>query len=141
ILEQCTCNVLFSCLNSTRDGSSWLNPSAYKDLFCNNNSREGRRPLASLYRISSTDLWSVISAFPNNSAPIPRARPPKSVNPTTKRGKPKGLTPKPTPVDLCDPSTCAHALLSYIIKYTQEFTVGPLDYCGITRRIKGRGTD
>ncbi|KAJ7877256.1 hypothetical protein B0H14DRAFT_3130249 [Mycena olivaceomarginata] len=81
--------------------------------------------------------WLNPSAY---KAPIQCARPPKSVNPTTKRGKPKGLT-KPTPVDLCDPSTRAHALLSYIIKYTQDFTVGPLDYCGITRRIKGRGTD
>ncbi|KAK7041223.1 hypothetical protein R3P38DRAFT_3453508 [Favolaschia claudopus] len=27
------------------------------------------------------------------------------------------------------------------LKYTQDYTVGPLDYCGIARRIKGRGED
>jgi hypothetical protein len=32
-------------------------------------------------------------------------------------------------------------LLSYIIQYTQEYTVGPLDYCGIARLVKGRGSD
>ncbi|KAJ7022894.1 hypothetical protein C8F04DRAFT_1272088 [Mycena alexandri] len=41
----------------------------------------------------------------------------------------------------CDSGTRAKALLSYIIQHTQDFTVGPLDYCGIARLIKGRGPD
>ncbi|KAJ7901422.1 hypothetical protein B0H13DRAFT_2336088 [Mycena leptocephala] len=41
----------------------------------------------------------------------------------------------------CDPSTCDHALLTYIINFTQNLTIGPLDYCGIACRIKGRGDD
>lgn len=33
------------------------------------------------------------------------------------------------------------SLLSYIIKYTKNYTVGPLDYCGVARRVEGRGED
>ncbi|KAJ6572487.1 hypothetical protein DFH09DRAFT_1277419 [Mycena vulgaris] len=139
--------------------TSWLNPSAYTYLF-HNNKRE-RHPLTILYRASSTDIWSVIPAFPDNSAPIPRARPPKPrkkvpviVVPAKGVRKRKALgtrqpklkpvsvlIPKPTPIQQCSPSIRERALLSYIIQYTQDFTVGPLDYCGIARRIKGRGDD
>lgn len=51
------------------------------------------------------------------------------------------LVPKPTPMQQCNPSARHRALLTYIINFTQNFTVGPLDYCGIARRIKGRGHD
>jgi hypothetical protein len=51
------------------------------------------------------------------------------------------LVPKPTPMQQCDPSTCDHTLLTYIINFTQNLTIGPLDYCGIACRIKGLGDD
>ncbi|KAJ7855340.1 hypothetical protein B0H13DRAFT_1903169 [Mycena leptocephala] len=56
--------------------------------------------------------------------------------------------PRPEPVHLlfrnpplCNTPARDRALLTYIINFTQNFTVGPLDYCGIARRIKGRGDD
>ncbi|KAJ7928704.1 hypothetical protein B0H13DRAFT_2311328 [Mycena leptocephala] len=139
-------------LISSEMSTSWLNPSAYTYLFHNNKCE--RHPLTILYRVSSTDVWSVIPAFPDNSAPIPRARPPKpskkvpAIVPAKSGRKrkasrpPKGkpvpvLISKPTPIQKCSPSIRERALLSYIIQYTQDFTVGPLDYCGIARRIKG----
>ncbi|KAK7016662.1 hypothetical protein R3P38DRAFT_3202916 [Favolaschia claudopus] len=122
------------------------------------------RPSTLLYRISKADVWSVIPAFPVNSPPIPRARPPKPKTdpppppPPPKRGKgksrsppqpkvkksppePPPLVPKPTPSQLLSPLARDRALLSYIIKYTQDYTVRQLDYCGIARRVKGRGAD
>ncbi|KAK7057079.1 hypothetical protein R3P38DRAFT_3544272 [Favolaschia claudopus] len=135
-------------------------------------------PHTQLYRLAKADIWSVIPAFPDNSAPIPRRRPllnprepkpevessspppiPAKPPPPAKRGKPRAprqtkskpkpkpkqtkpqpkrsppkpkplapLIPKPTPIEHFD-------------FYTQEYTVGPLDYCGMARRIKGRGED
>ncbi|KAJ7745653.1 hypothetical protein B0H16DRAFT_1557730 [Mycena metata] len=41
----------------------------------------------------------------------------------------------------CDSGTRAKALLSYIIEHTQDYSVGPLDYCGIVHLMKGRGAD
>ncbi|KAK6971267.1 hypothetical protein R3P38DRAFT_2587381 [Favolaschia claudopus] len=152
--------------------ASWLNLGRYTYLFHSpetTNALRASHPLTQLYRISKSDIWSVIPAFPDNSAPIPRARPPKPPTenvsppppppPPVKRGKPGKqkrqsrprappkpkaapvLIPKPTPIHLCDSSVRERTLLTYIIKYTQDFTVGPLDYCGIARRIKGRGGD
>ncbi|KAF7349836.1 hypothetical protein MVEN_01284100 [Mycena venus] len=138
--------------------TSWLNPTAYTYLFhANKGALRASHPLTILYRAANTDIWSVIPAFPDNSAPIPRARPPQVpkseqigdlVAPATwKSGKPPKpktvapLVPKTTPMQQCNPSTRDRALLAYIIKFTQNFTVGPLDYCGIARRIKGRGDD
>ncbi|KAF7356153.1 MULE domain-containing protein [Mycena venus] len=138
--------------------TSWLNPTAYTYLFhANKGALRASHPLTILYRAANTDIWSVIPVFPDNSAPIPRARPPQVpkseqigdlVAPATwKSGKPPKpktvapLVPKTTPMQQCNPSTRDRALLAYIIKFTQNFTVGPLDYCGIARRIKGRGDD
>jgi hypothetical protein len=111
--------------------------------------------LSSIVRAANTDIWSVIPEFSDNSAPIPQARPPqtpkmeqieKAVAPG-KKGKVQ-KPPRPEPVHLlfrnpplCNTSARDRALLTYIINFTQNFTVGPLDYCGIARRIKGRGDD
>ncbi|KAF8129449.1 hypothetical protein K438DRAFT_1999852 [Mycena galopus ATCC 62051] len=134
-----------------------LMESAYNNLGARLDSHNGRpphHPLIIFYRVSSTDVWSVIPAFPENSAPIPRARPPqlrKSKDPLlistganpSKKSKPKAasvLKLKPTPIEQSGSSEREHSLLSYIIQYTQDFTIGPLDYCGIACRIKGRGS-
>ncbi|KAJ7468853.1 hypothetical protein B0H11DRAFT_2045141 [Mycena galericulata] len=144
--------------------ATWLNLERYTYLF--NDGKSALRafhPHTILYRASSTDIWAVIPAYPSNSAPIPRPRPPKTsllpafpkpskksksrrtAGPSRARPKPKAATAAPrllpTPMVQCDPSTRERALLSYIIKHTQDYTVGPLDYCGIARRIKGRGKD
>ncbi|KAJ7825262.1 hypothetical protein B0H13DRAFT_2375020 [Mycena leptocephala] len=137
--------------------ASWLNPSAYTYLFHANTNKRERHPLTILYRVSSTNIWSIIPAFPDNSAPIPQARPLKPKVPAvivpsksvsrrkaSMPTKPKQipiLIPKPTLIQQCSSSIRERALLSYIIQHTQDFTVGPLDYCGIARRIKGWGTD
>lgn len=141
--------------------ATWLKPGAYNYLF-NASSKASRAAhlRTFLYRASKTNIWSVIPAYPDNSAPIPRAKPlkppagPKKSTSTKPRchparaskpqpPKPKPLPPppSPTPMQECDSSTRERALLSNIIKYTQDYTVGPLDYCGIARRIKGRGPD
>ncbi|KAK7034181.1 hypothetical protein R3P38DRAFT_3263915 [Favolaschia claudopus] len=78
--------------------------------------------------------------------PVKRGKPGKQKRQSRPRAPPKPkaapvLIPKPTPIHLCDSSVRERTLLTYIIKYTQDFTVGPLDYCGIARRIKGRGGD
>lgn len=139
--------------------TSWLDLSAYTYLFhANKGDLRASHPVTILYCTANTDIWSVIPAFSDNSAPIPRARPPQTpkmeqieeaVAPgkkgkAQKPPKPKpvpSLVPKPTPMQQCNPSARDHALLTYIINFTQNFTVGPLDYCGIARRIKGRGDD
>ncbi|KAJ7438872.1 hypothetical protein FB451DRAFT_1378109 [Mycena latifolia] len=120
---------------------SWLRPDAYAYLFNSSAKtvKQAFHPHTTLYRASKTDIWAVIPAFPDNSAPIPRARPPRlDVYPQKPQDPP---SPSPTPMHLCDSGTRQKALLSYIIKHTQDYTVGPLDYCGIARRIKGRGQD
>ncbi|KAK7036924.1 hypothetical protein R3P38DRAFT_3182924 [Favolaschia claudopus] len=125
--------------------ASWLNLGRYTYLFHSletKNALRASHPLTQLYRISKSDIWSVIPAFPDNSALIPQARPPKppteNVSPPPPPPPPAApvLIPKPTPIHLCDSSVRERTLLTYIIKYTQDFTVGPLDYCGIARRIK-----
>ncbi|KAK6988967.1 hypothetical protein R3P38DRAFT_3092724 [Favolaschia claudopus] len=162
--------------------SSWLNMDKYTYLFHPSSQRkplQAFHPHTQLYRLAKADIWSVIPAFPDNSAPIPRRRPPlnprelkpevessspppipenrahlakrsrakpKQTKPQPRRSPPKPkplppLIPKPTPIELSTSFVREHALLSYIIKYTQDYTVGPLDYCGIARRIKGRGED
>ncbi|KAK7012380.1 hypothetical protein R3P38DRAFT_3588120 [Favolaschia claudopus] len=157
-------------------------------LFVPSEQPEEASPHTQLYRLAKADIWPVIPAFPDNSAPIPRRRPPLNPRepkpevessspppipvkppPPAKRGKGKPraprqtkskpkpkpqpkrsppkpkplppLIPKPTPIELSTSFVRDRALLSYIIKYTQDYTVGPLDYCGIARRIKGRGED
>ncbi|KAK7036928.1 hypothetical protein R3P38DRAFT_3480764 [Favolaschia claudopus] len=173
--------------------SSWLNMDKYTYLFHPSSQRkplQAFHPHTRLYRLAKADIWSVIPAFPDNSAPIPRRRPPLNPRepkpevessspppipvkppPPAKRGKGKPraprqtkskpkpkpkpqpkrsppkpkplppLIPKPTPIELSTSFVRDRTLLSYIIKYTQDYTVGPLDYCGIARRIKGRGED
>ncbi|KAK7001158.1 hypothetical protein R3P38DRAFT_3612701, partial [Favolaschia claudopus] len=143
--------------------SSWLNMDKYTYLFHPSSQRkplQAFHPYTQLYRLAKADIWSVIPAFPDNSAPIPRRRPPlnprelkpeskpkpKQTKPQPRRSPPKPkplppLIPKPTPIELSTSFVRERALLSYIIKYTQDYTVGPLDYCGIARRIKGRGED
>ncbi|KAK6992325.1 hypothetical protein R3P38DRAFT_2802806 [Favolaschia claudopus] len=115
-------------------------------------------PHTRLYRLAKADIWSVIPAFPDNSAPIPRQRgkgkpraprqtkskpKPKQTKPQPKRSPPKPkplppLIPKPTPIELSTSFASERALLSYIIKYTQDYTVGPLDYCGTVSPIESR---
>lgn len=46
-----------------------------------------------------------------------------------------------TPFAIQSPDARAQALLSYVISHTKKYTVGPLDYCGVARRVKGRGED
>lgn len=147
---------------------TWLNPNAYTFLFNGGGkaSLRASHPRTLLYRASATDIWSVIPAYPSNSAPIPRATPPKlpaashpperksRATSTAKKGKNPGKRrappapkpkapprPSPTPMHECDTGTREKALLSYIIQHTLDYTVGPLDYCGIARLIKGRGAD
>jgi hypothetical protein len=83
--------------------------------------------LSSIAHAANTDIWSVTPAFSDNSAPIPRARPPQTpkmeqieeaVAPGKKRKaqkhpKPKpvpSLVPKPTPMQQCNPSARDRAL-------------------------------
>jgi hypothetical protein len=118
--------------------ATWLNPSAYLYLFSmGTKARRASHPLVHLYRASNTDIWSVIPAYPNNSAPIPRSKPRRSMS----NKAPLAPTPSPTLMSECDSGMREKALLNSIIQYTQDFTVGPLDYCGIARLIKGRGPD
>ncbi|KAJ7780495.1 hypothetical protein B0H14DRAFT_3164134 [Mycena olivaceomarginata] len=122
----------------TNMSATWLNPSSYLYLFSMGaKARRASHPLVHLYRASNTDIWSVIPAYPNNSAPIPRPKPRRSMS----NKVPLAPTPSPTPMSECDSGTREKALLNSIIQYTQDFTVGPLDYCGIARLIKGRGPD
>ncbi|KAF7369166.1 hypothetical protein MVEN_00243800 [Mycena venus] len=52
--------------------TSWLNPTAYTYLFhTNKGALRASHPLTILYRAANTNIWSVIPAFPDNSAPIP----------------------------------------------------------------------
>ncbi|KAK7016498.1 hypothetical protein R3P38DRAFT_2785706 [Favolaschia claudopus] len=60
--------------------ASWLNLGRYTYLFHSPETKNALRashPLTQLYWISKSDIWPVIPAFPDNSAPILRARPPK----------------------------------------------------------------
>lgn len=123
---------------------SWLDKTAYTYLF-HGNSRNSRALRAAhlptlLYRVANTDVWSVIPAFPDSSAPIPRHKPSQLVNKKASKPLPP-LVLKATPINLLPFATRGRALLSYVIQYTQDWTVGPLEYCGIARRIKGRGQD
>ncbi|KAJ6611852.1 hypothetical protein B0H10DRAFT_1952741 [Mycena sp. CBHHK59/15] len=147
---------------------TWLNLNAYTFLFNGGGkaSLRASHPRTLLYRASATDIWSVIPTYPSNSAPIPRAKPPKlpaashppagkyRATSMAKKGKNPGKChappapkpkapprPSPTPMHECDMGTQEKALLSYIIQHTLDYTVGPLDYCGIARLIKGRGAD
>ncbi|KAJ7637920.1 hypothetical protein DFH06DRAFT_1053934, partial [Mycena polygramma] len=126
--------------------ATWLDTSAYTFLF-NPKGKSARRAShirTLLYRASATDIWSVIPAYPDNSAPIPRRRPPKVEDNNARKPTKRKVVPpkvKPTPMQECDSTTREKALLSYIIQYTQDYTVGPLDYCGVARLVKGRGPD
>ncbi|KAJ7601865.1 hypothetical protein DFH06DRAFT_1399924 [Mycena polygramma] len=126
--------------------ATWLDTSAYTFLF-NPKGKSARRAShirTLLYRASATDIWSVIPAYPDNSAPIPRRRPPKVEDNNARKPTKRKVVPpkvKPTPMKECDSTTREKALLSYIIQYTQDYTVGPLDYCGVARLVKGRGSD
>ncbi|KAJ7099989.1 hypothetical protein B0H15DRAFT_927592 [Mycena belliarum] len=122
---------------------SWLDPSAYSYLFhLDSKASRAHHPRTHLYRASNADIWSVIPAYPNNSAPIFRPRPSRSSTSTKSKSKLSlASAPEVTPMLEGDAETREKALLTYKIRYTQEFTVGPLDYCGIARRIKGRGQD
>jgi hypothetical protein len=40
---------------------------------------------------------------------------------------------------VCMPEEQKNLVLSYLTQHTGIYTVGPLDYCGIARLMKGRG--
>ncbi|KAJ7886938.1 hypothetical protein B0H13DRAFT_1889078 [Mycena leptocephala] len=93
--------------------------------------------------IFGEELWTKLHF---DAAPIPRARPPRTpkmeqIEEAVAPGK-KGKVqkpPRPKPVHLLfrNPPLCNNA----IPLLAMNFTVGPLDYCGIARRTKGRGDD
>ncbi|KAK7041222.1 hypothetical protein R3P38DRAFT_3179844 [Favolaschia claudopus] len=53
-------------------------------------------PHTRLYRLAKADIWSVIPTFPDNSAPIPRRRPP--LNPREPKPEVESSSPPPIPV-------------------------------------------
>ncbi|KAJ7156231.1 hypothetical protein C8R46DRAFT_1294815 [Mycena filopes] len=122
----------------TNMSATWLSPLAYTYLFHDDiKARRASHPRTLLYRASSSDIWSVIPAYPPNSAPIPRSKPGCS----NSKKSPSTPTSSPTPMLESDSGTRAKALLNYIIQFTQDYTIGPLDYCGIARLIRGAGPD
>jgi hypothetical protein len=139
--------------------ASWHDLSADTYLFhTNKGDLRASHLVTILYRTANTDIWSVIPAFSDNSALIPRARPPQTpkmeqieeaVAPgkkgkAQKPPKPKpfpSLVLKPTPMQRYNPSAGDRTLLTYIINSTPNFTLHPLGYCGIAHCIKGRGDD
>ncbi|KAJ7702107.1 hypothetical protein B0H14DRAFT_3527311 [Mycena olivaceomarginata] len=106
---------------TTATSLGWIKP--LTRTFFNGNSRNSRALRAahlptSLYRVANTDVWSVIPAFPDSSAPIPRHKPSQLVNKKASKPLPP-LVLKATPINLLPFATRGHALLSYVIQYTR----------------------
>ncbi|KAJ7032300.1 hypothetical protein C8F04DRAFT_1359135 [Mycena alexandri] len=59
--------------------ATWLSPFAYRYLFNDGGKAalQASHPTTLLYRASATNIWSVIPAYPPNSAPILRPKPPQ----------------------------------------------------------------
>ncbi|KAG6848988.1 hypothetical protein H0H93_012193 [Arthromyces matolae] len=87
------------------------------------------------YRIQDTNIWSIIPLYSSLTTPDS----PVYVSvPGYKRGTPKPITTK---IEVYGAKDQSNLTLSHVIQYTEQYTVGPLDYCGVARRIKTAGID
>ncbi|KAF8231077.1 hypothetical protein L208DRAFT_1378283 [Tricholoma matsutake] len=95
---------------------TWLDPDAYTSLFLHNTKAlkaKWRRP--QLYHIQDTNVCD------------------------TKLDQ-SVMQPLKVQIEIIPDSECDKHL-SYVIQHTKQFTVGPLDYCGVAQHVKGRGHD
>ncbi|KAF8164942.1 hypothetical protein B0H34DRAFT_793383 [Crassisporium funariophilum] len=106
---------------------TWLQLEAYDVLFNGSSGHQGMtswsRPY--VYRISKSNVWSVIPVYPKLSIPDIPDRP---------------CQPLPgVEVELLDNDTRSSLLLQNVTQHWEVYTVGPLDFCGVAQIITGPG--
>ncbi|KAF8076957.1 hypothetical protein FPV67DRAFT_440258 [Lyophyllum atratum] len=123
---------------------TWLDPGAYDFLLSEAPSRSqlcANWTRTILYRVNNANVWSVIPIYENSIPDTPQY--PEYIPVIATTTKKKSVPTKPLQVKfiLESQEERKKLLISYVTQHTKNYTIGPLDYCGIARRVKTSGKD
>ncbi|GLB43862.1 hypothetical protein LshimejAT787_1500460 [Lyophyllum shimeji] len=121
---------------------TWLDPSAYDFLLLDTPSRSelcSNWTKTILYRVNNANVWSVIPIYENS---IPDTlQYPEYIPVTATKKKTAPTKPLLVKITVESGEERKKLLISFVTQHTKNYTIGPLDYCGIARRVKTSGKD